>query len=646
MVADRKAPRAPIRILLIEDMATDAELEIRELKRAGLRIEHRLVDNEEAFVRGLQEFLPHVIISDFSMPQFDGMAALVIARETAPEIPFIFVSGTIGEEYAIRALKNGATDYVLKTNLVRLPAAVERALQDARERAARRDAETMFRDVLEHAPDPMIVVNGEGAIVLANGQTERVFGYARAELVGGPLLRLIPEGLGAGNARHRDGRPVPVEVSSAPLGSRRESLVIASIRDQTERRAQEARIARLSRIRDMLSATNAAIVRMRERRSLFEELCRIALAAGGFSLARVTELDPGGKARIAATTEPDPRLYQGMLDDFNRDPGGARSLIALALRTGRPMVSNDVGGDGRVPNRELLTADGNYALALLPILVENRVAGVLGLRARDPGVFDQEELGLLNEMVANVAFALELMEKQARLDYVAYYDALTGLPNRKLFLDRLEQATDAARRGRENLALMMLDIERFKAINDSFGPHFGDRVLQALARRLGDIVADQNRLARLEGNRFAVLFPSLRPSLREAPNLARAVAVTVAEFLRLPLTLEDRELRLTAKAGVAVFPDDGGDAQALYRNAEASLHRAKKTGERYFFYAPHINARVADEVELEQRLRRAVDHGELFLHFQPKVEIGSRRIVGLDGFGLQVVEWVPLGVFR
>src|SRR6185295_6171679 len=130
-----------IRVLLIEDVAADAEIEVRELRRAGMGVDHRRVDTEDGFRREMDQFLPHVIISDFSMPHFDGMAALALARDLRPEIPFLFVSGTIGEEYAIRALKNGATDYVLKTNLVRLPAAIERALQEARDRAAQRETE-------------------------------------------------------------------------------------------------------------------------------------------------------------------------------------------------------------------------------------------------------------------------------------------------------------------------------------------------------------------------------------------------------------------------------------------------------------------------------------------------------------------------
>ena len=135
-----------IRVLIAEDSRADAELNLRELKRAGLAVEHRIVDSEREFARELDEFSPDIIVSDFTMPKFDGMAALALAHEKAPDTPFIFVSGTIGEEYAIRALRNGAIDYVLKGNLLRLPAAVERALHDAKDRRARRKAEAKLAE--------------------------------------------------------------------------------------------------------------------------------------------------------------------------------------------------------------------------------------------------------------------------------------------------------------------------------------------------------------------------------------------------------------------------------------------------------------------------------------------------------------------
>jgi diguanylate cyclase (GGDEF)-like protein len=290
------------------------------------------------------------------------------------------------------------------------------------------------------------------------------------------------------------------------------------------------------------------------------------------------------------------------------------------------MFSNDVANDTRVVNRAARASQGSYALALIPVMVEPRIAGMVVLGAREAGFFDQEELHLLNEMVSNMSFALESMAKQKRLDYLALYDPLTELPNRTLFQDRLTQALDAARRGTSMLALIVFDIERFKAINDTFGQHAGDEVLRTFARRLQGAVGDINRVARLGGNMFAVMYPAIQ----DASDAARILDESAAEVVGKPVQLEGREIKISAKAGIALFPDDGADADALFRNAEASLKRAKATGERFLFYAPHINARVAEQVELENRLRRAVEQRELFLHFQPKIELVSKRIVGLE----------------
>ncbi len=153
-----------LRVIMVEDVAIDAELAERELKRAGIAVQARRVEREDDFRRELGEFRPQVILSDFSMPQFDGMSALKIARETVPDVPFIFVSGTLGEDYAIRALKNGATDYVLKSNLVRLPPTIERAVSEAAARAERRREEQLL--ALEHTVVRHIAVADSASIGL------------------------------------------------------------------------------------------------------------------------------------------------------------------------------------------------------------------------------------------------------------------------------------------------------------------------------------------------------------------------------------------------------------------------------------------------------------------------------------------------
>ena len=645
-----------IRVLIAEDSRADAELNLRELKRAGLAIEHRIADTEQEFARELAEFVPDIIVSDFTMPKFDGMAALALAQEQSPDTPFIFVSGTIGEEYAIRALKNGAIDYVLKGNLLRLPAAVERALQDARERRARRKAEKKLAEtrerlqsIYESLPDALWSVELPSQnIAYISPASNAIFGYAPEDFLNNrnlwieavypedrPAVLAAWEGMlkgGIFDIEYRVVRPAGsicwVHDRGRLIRNERGVAVRADglARDISETVRQRERLARLSRIRGMLGATNAAIVRVRERQRLLQELCRIAVSDGGFTLARVTEKDRDGGVRIAATTEPDSSLYQGILDDINRDPAGARSLVAEVLRDGQPIVANDVGSDARVLNRAELIRNGSYALALLPIVVEDKIEGVLGLGAREPGMFDQEEMALLTEMVANIAFALELMAKQEKLDYLALYDPLTGLPNRTLFRDRLTQALEASRLSSTMLSLTVFDIERFKAINDTFGQRGGDEVLRTIARRLHEAVGDINRVARLGGNLFAVM----RPAIHDASVAARVIDEASDELVGRPIEVAGREIRVSAKAGIALFPDDGADADSLFRNAEASLKRAKETGDRFLFYAPHINARVAEQVELENRLRRAVERREIFFHYQPKIDMQSKRIVGLE----------------
>jgi diguanylate cyclase (GGDEF)-like protein/PAS domain S-box-containing protein len=647
-----------IRVLLTEDVAADAELEVRELKRAGLRFSHRVVETEESFTSALREFAPDVILSDFSMPGFDGMAALALARELCPDTPFIFVSGTIGEEYAIRALKSGATDYVLKSNLVRLPAAVERALAEARQRRERRRTEAelditreRLTSIFTSLPDMLWSVDAQSdQIIYVSPAAQEIFGHRADEFLQNQSLWLDvvhPEDRARVSAAWqglRRGEPFEIEYRTVrPDGTvrwvndRGRRILDAAgshertdgiTRDITQRVEQRQRIERLSRIRELLGAVNSSIVRIRSRDLLFDEFCRIAVSHGGFVLARIVEVGGDGKAGLAASTEADPTLFRGMIDEYNRDPARAHSLFAHALRTGESVVSNDLAGEPRVSPRQraALTREGNYSLALLPLRVDGRLAGLVALRAREPGFFDQEELRLLAEMVGNISFALELMDKQDRLSYLALYDALTGLPNRTLFHQRLTQAIDAARRASESVALALIDLERFKAINDTLGQQAGDRVLQTLAERLEDGAGDIHRVARLGANVFALMFQQAGA----ADEVARRIEAAARALFDAPFAVDGRDVRVAAKAGIAVFPGDGVDADALFRNAEAALRRAKETGERYLFYAPEINARVSEQVELEHRLRKAVEQGELFLHYQPKLDLATRKIVGVE----------------
>jgi len=385
---------------------------------------------------------------------------------------------------------------------------------------------------------------------------------------------------------------------------------------------------RLTRIREFSSRINWALVRLRERDELFAAISRIAVEVGGLRGARIGMLDPGTKDVIwkawfgswSEGSGPD------ALQASARDDESGSGLAGKALRELAPAISNDIASDSGVRQREKFVSFGIKAMAAFPLIVDGAAAGVLALQASEVGYFDQDEVNLLAELAANVSFALELMHKQDRITYLALYDPLTGLPNRTLFHERLTQSLQSAVRNNTSLALVLIDLERFKAINDTLGQQAGDSVLQAVAQRLASATGDINRLARLGSNLFAVMVRQIRG----AGEVARWLEQVSVQVFGTPFAADAREARLSAKAGIAVFPEDGADADALLRNAEASLKRAKETGEAYLFYAPHINARVSEEVELEHRLRKAVERGELFLHYQPKLDLVTRRIVGLE----------------
>jgi PAS domain S-box-containing protein len=188
-----------IRILMLEDSIEDAELLNRELRRGGMSFDVRRVDTREDFLEQLKGFKPDIVISDYKLPSFGGMDALKLVQKISSPVPFILVSGHIGELGAIEAFKMGVTDFVLKDSVGRLVPSVRRALREGKERAEYRRLEQRFRLLFESAPSAMVMINALGQIEMINGQTERMFGYPRAELSGRSIETLLPERLRAHN---------------------------------------------------------------------------------------------------------------------------------------------------------------------------------------------------------------------------------------------------------------------------------------------------------------------------------------------------------------------------------------------------------------------------------------------------------------
>jgi diguanylate cyclase (GGDEF)-like protein/PAS domain S-box-containing protein len=668
------AMETDLHILIAEDAAADAALCERELRRGGVTFELLRVDRREDYERALAEFRPDLILSDFSMPTFDGMAALRLARERLGDIPFIFVSGTIGEDRAVEAMRAGATDYVLKDRLERLVPVTKRALQEAQERRAARQAEQAFREseerfrsVMQHLPARAAIRDLEGRFQFVNETWERVTAM-KAEAALGRRYEDILSAEYAAAAKAideevvRTGRAVSRTFQETaarggrwwfsthfPIrdaGGRVSGTATISI-DVTEQKEQEAKIARLSRIREVLSGINSAIVRIRDRQELVTEACRIAAEQGGFGLAWIGSYDSatGDVTPIAWTGEGSDSLKQHMAT-ARADVSEGHGSVGRAIRERRPVFTNDlaaevgVGGRRRQAMRDL----GYRSLIALPLIVEESVAGVLVLFTKEPGFFNDEELKLLTELSADISFALDHIGKEERLNYLAYYDALTGLPNRTLFHERVSQLIHAAGPGSPGFAVVVLDAERFRSINETLGVAAGDHLLGRIAERLSQAVGDDGSVARISADQFAAMLGGAR----SGTDVAHVLEQRIFAALNEPFPATGQDLRIPFRAGIAMYPADGATAETLFINAEAALAKAKESGERFLFYAAQMNARVAERLRLENALRRAVREEQFVLHYQPRIELATGQLCGFEA----LIRWrhperglVPPGEF-
>jgi diguanylate cyclase (GGDEF)-like protein/PAS domain S-box-containing protein len=220
----------------------------------------------------------------------------------------------------------------------------------------------------------------------------------------------------------------------------------------------------------------------------------------------------------------------------------------------------------------------------------------------------------------------ERKEREERVRHLAHHDFLTDLPNRMLLNDRIAQAISRAQRAGSQVAVMFLDLDRFKNVNDSLGHSVGDELLREVARRLRACVRASDTVSRLGGDEFVVLMPEVRDA-----NDAAVAAQKVLEAVGRPYSIGGHELVSTPSVGVSVYPSDGNDVETLLRNADAAMYHAKELGRNnYQFFTQDMNARATERLSLERSLRRALERGELRLYYQPQYEVASGRIVGVE----------------
>jgi diguanylate cyclase (GGDEF)-like protein/PAS domain S-box-containing protein len=646
-----------LQILMVEDAEDDALLIARELRAAFAGIDLQRVDTEPALRAALDSAKRwDLVLSDYGLPGFSGMEALRLVKTLRPELPFILVTGTIGEEAAVAALKAGVNDYVLKASLARLPSAIERQLREAEERLERRrseralsESEERFRQLAENLDSVFYLTDpANSEIYYLSPAYEKIWGRSLESIRQNPRAwyeAVHPEdraavadhleraAAGPVTKRYRivrpDGAVRWIRTRAFPVrdASGKPYRIAGIVEDETERKAAEDRIDRLNRVYSVLSSINSLIVRAPTRQELFKEACRIVVEGGQFRMAWLGLYDRDAMSVVPVASHGRGADIIGLSSLSLDDPRlQDRGLVRRAVRQKQPVIINDIEGDRKFRLREDALKRGFRSAAVLPLVVAGEIIGVLGLFSAEAQVFDGEEMKLLSQLAGDISFALDHLAKTERLDYLAYYDGLTGLSNRTLFLERLEQILHTASESGRKLALIACDLERFRAVNDSLGRQAGDLLLTRFAERLQGSVMDPHQLARLGADQFVVVLPDVRSELEAVRVLGELSARCFGE----PFFLGATELRVSAKAGIALFPGNGAEPAALLANAEAALKRCKRLGERHVFFEEEMTRRVAENLSLETKLRRAIEREEFVLYYQPKLDASTGRTRGVE----------------
>jgi diguanylate cyclase (GGDEF)-like protein/PAS domain S-box-containing protein len=589
-----------------------------------------------------------VVMSDQRMPGMTGDELLTRLRESS-DATRVMVTGYAELGAVIRAVNNGNIfAYVTKpwdSNELRMT--VNKSVEHfelLRELARERQ---LLEDLMDNVPDAIYFKDRELRFQHLNrAYAERMALADGVDALGKRLrdLGVHPELAADFERSEREviaqGRAVNdlVRELETPAGRRFYSTTLAPIRglgdsvqglvgisrDVTVRHETERALRRLTRVRTVLGAVNAAIVRVRDRVTLMRETCRIAVEDGGLLAAGLflTKGEDGTVTDGVAHGASNETLWQLVAEDASRSEASNGASGGAVP----PRIVNDLPGVVDDASVAAIVRAGGKSLGMFPLVVDSAVVGHFVLVAPQPQFFDSEEARLLRELTDNIVFAFDHLEKSARLDFLAYYDELTGLPKRSLLTDRLNQLLPGRLKGDGALAVLLVDVSRFRQVNDTLGRSGGDELLVQIAARLTGFLGQRDTLARFDSNAFALVLTE--PG--EEPELATFVEREILSSLTPPFVVRDTELRIAARVGVAMFPSDATDADELIRNAEAALANARAKAQPYLFYAPSMNARLAEKLSLETRLRRALEEEQFLLHYQPKVELKSGAIVGLE----------------
>lgn len=464
--------------------------------------------------------------------------------------------------------------------------------------------------IIDHMMNALIVIDPDGMIKTINRATRNLLGYSEDELIGQPIEFIFADdspfkGIGAGvfesTYRSKDRRKIPVLISGSVMRSAEGQIqgIIALAQDITERKKSEEALQESQRV---LSTLMGNLPGMAYRCKPDQDRTLEFASEGAQELTGYSPTDLIGNTRISFA-----QLIHS--EDLNQ----VRTETETAIKE-------------------------KHAFQLI-YRITDRSGKVKWVWEQGIGVHTPE-----GTLVAQEGFITDITERklsEERLQYLAHHDALTGLPNRSLFLEHLRLALISASRHQRLVAVLFLDLDRFKLINDTLGHAIGDLLLKAVAERLtaclrrSDTVArlqnQDHTVARLGGDEFTLLLTDIAQTA-DVPIIVQRILNAFSP----PFHIEGHELFITPSIGISLYPNDGENAEKLLRNADTALYRAKEQGRNnYQFYLPEMNAKVSERLAMENNLRKALEREEFLLHYQPQVDLTTGQVIGMEA----LVRW-------
>ncbi len=622
----------------VQDSSTYHALSYAEDITDSLAAQNALAESEERF-RSLFDYNPDIVsiidrngffidVND-SVRRFAPPEALIglhysvfLDPQDVPKHEEYLQRSLAGETHfyysRVRTLEGAPLDVSVTSFPMYRDGNIEGIYTITRDETEQRAAASALRSLFEHNPDGVISMNHDGTILEINDAAIRITGFSRDAALGVHFSNFVPEydrerarlaftRALAGSpvsfnleAPDAEGQTIVLEITFIPQYRGGERVgVYGVLQDITERRTAERRAEMQSlRIRNLYfiaASGDYPDVRMRASLEMGCHACDLTLGA----VVEITNGTPRIEAvyrEPSADTIADAEII-AMAKNVASLPGAA---IPVPFRNGIAMRL-DVAGD---PYGALVFADPSGT-------------------TREFSPTDADLLGLIATLIAGT---IDRSRQRARLRAMAYFDALTGLPNRVFLAEKLRDAIEVAQSRLGRVATLFLDLDRFKDVNDTLGHARGDRLLQMVAQRLVKELGDDATISRMGGDEFVVLLTDCRDA-----DHVRDIAERILGIVSEPFLLDEYEQYISTSIGVAVYPEDGRDDQTLIKNADIAMYRAKDRGRNgYYFYNPTLEAPIHMRLSQEKLLRRALEYDQFVVYYQPQLDVRTGDVVSVE----------------